>query len=216
MTDPAATNRPASPRAASPDGRRARKKAENRARILAAGLKVFTDIGYESATVRDVIRLTGLASGTFYNYFPDKEAVLLALLNESLARVNARVRAARRAATDLEGFVRGAYEAVFRLMANEPAAIRVLHRNAGAVRHVVGDSLYAASVRELREDIADGIARGALPPIDVDYLTAAIGAVSFEIAVVMAERDPPDLAGATEFATKLICGGIREASGTGK
>ena len=53
-------------------GKRARSKAANRRAILAAGRRVFARIGYEATTVRDIIRETDLASGTFYNYFKSK------------------------------------------------------------------------------------------------------------------------------------------------
>ena len=49
-------------------GRREQTKAANRAAILEAALEVFGELGYDAASVRDVIRRTDLASGTFYNY----------------------------------------------------------------------------------------------------------------------------------------------------
>jgi len=53
--------------------KRERTKASNRAAILEAARDVFAELGYDAATVRDIVRRTDLASGTFYNYFPDKE-----------------------------------------------------------------------------------------------------------------------------------------------
>jgi len=52
-----------------PIGKREKTKAANRQAILAAARRVFAQLGYEAATVRDIIRGTALASGTFYNYF---------------------------------------------------------------------------------------------------------------------------------------------------
>jgi AcrR family transcriptional regulator len=46
-------------------GRREQKKRANRALILRAARAVFADLGFESTTVRDIVRPTGLASGTF-------------------------------------------------------------------------------------------------------------------------------------------------------
>ena len=62
-------------------GKRERNKAQNRAAILDAARDVFTELGYDASTVRDVIRRTRLGSGTFYNYFPDKESVFRALFS---------------------------------------------------------------------------------------------------------------------------------------
>src|SRR5262249_16510569 len=67
-------------------GKREQNKAQNRAEILDAAREVFTELGYDAATVRDVIRRTRLGSGTFYNYFPDKESVFRELLRDSETR----------------------------------------------------------------------------------------------------------------------------------
>ena len=80
-------------------GKREATKAANRAAIVAAAREVFADIGFGAASVRDIIRRTDLATGTFYNYFPDKEAVLVEILDETAGEIRERVRAARRGAT---------------------------------------------------------------------------------------------------------------------
>ena len=63
-------------------GRRAVKRQNNRDAILDAARDVFAEIGYGGTTVRDIIRRTNLALGTFYNYFNSKEAVFNALSDE--------------------------------------------------------------------------------------------------------------------------------------
>jgi AcrR family transcriptional regulator len=73
-------------------GKRERTKRANREALLAAAREVFSDIGYGAASVRDIVRGTDLASGTFYNYFPDKESVLRALVDEIAFGRRARPR----------------------------------------------------------------------------------------------------------------------------
>jgi AcrR family transcriptional regulator len=79
-----------------PAGRRELTKAQNRETILAAARQVFAQLGLATATVRDVIRATPLASGTFYNYFKSKEEVYQALRDEVALAVRPRLREARR------------------------------------------------------------------------------------------------------------------------
>ena len=100
-------------------GRRERTKAANRAAILAAALDVFAEEGYEAAGVRDIIRRTELASGTFYNYFPDKEAIFRALAEETGSEARRRVRAARWRARTAEEFVEGGFRAFFEYIVEE-------------------------------------------------------------------------------------------------
>src|SRR5688572_27772920 len=96
-------------------GRRERTKAANRSAILAAGRAVFSEHGYDATGVRDIIRRTDLASGTFYNYFPDKASIFRALVEETGAEARRRVRAGRRSS---EGLVEGGFRAFFSFIAS--------------------------------------------------------------------------------------------------
>ena len=80
-------------------GRREATKERNRELILHAGRDVFATVGYGAATVRDLIRASGLATGTFYNYFPDKESVFMALVESSATELRAKLAASRADAT---------------------------------------------------------------------------------------------------------------------
>jgi len=49
-----------------PLGKREQTKVQNRQAILNAAREVFGELGYDNVTVRDIVRRTGLAAGTFY------------------------------------------------------------------------------------------------------------------------------------------------------
>ena len=66
-----------------------------------------------------------------------------------------------------------------------------------------------AGFEELREDLETAIARGLFPPVDADYLMAAIVGVAFELAERMLRRQCGDPAEAAAFATALFLGGVR-------
>src|SRR5450432_3260015 len=52
-----------------------------RDQILDAATKVFAEKGFHRATIRDVAGAAGIADGTIYNYFDNKTALLLGILN---------------------------------------------------------------------------------------------------------------------------------------
>jgi AcrR family transcriptional regulator len=189
-------------------GRRERTKAANRAAILEAALAVFGEMGYDAASVRDVIRRTDLASGTFYNYFPDKEAIFRALVEQTGDEARRRVRSARANARSAREFVEDAYRAYFEFMVEDPATSAFLRRNAGTIPAFFGDRVVPQGTDELAEDLREAMARGELPQVDVDYCAHAMIAVGLELGTRMLERDPPDVQGATRFATELFLGGM--------
>ena len=189
-------------------GRRALTKAANRAAILASGRECFAARGYEGVGVRDIVRGTDLASGTFYNYFPDKEAVFLAIVEEFGEEARRRVREARRSASSSEAFLESGFRAFFEFIAADPVTFAFLRRNLGTIRERFGETVLPAGLGELEEDIRAAVARGDLPGVDVGYLAHAMLAVGLELGQELAERDPPDVEGATAFVTALFSGGL--------
>jgi AcrR family transcriptional regulator len=82
-------------------GRAATQAQAERARgILRAALEVMAERGYAAATVRDITERAGVAAGTFYLYFPAKEAAGLALIETLYDEAMAAAAARRRAAVD--------------------------------------------------------------------------------------------------------------------
>lgn len=60
-----------------------KKKDAKRTAMMQAAVRVFAKKGYHAATVRDVVKAAGVAIGTFYFYFPDKETLFLYLYEET-------------------------------------------------------------------------------------------------------------------------------------
>jgi AcrR family transcriptional regulator len=189
-------------------GKREATKAANRAAILDAARDVFADIGFGAATVRDIVRRTDLATGTFYNYFPDKESVLRALFDEVAAEARARIRTARQPAPTLEAFVRRGFGAYYEFLAEDRRMFDLLRRNAGTIRTLFDEPGLLAGVGELEEDLRATVAAGAMPEVDVELMARAMVGAGFEVGVLMLEGDPPDVERAVTFVTDLFLGGI--------
>jgi AcrR family transcriptional regulator len=64
----------------------AETKESTRRTILDAAQDLFRTTGFESTTTRDIARVAKIATGTLFNYFPTKEAIVAALATDALAR----------------------------------------------------------------------------------------------------------------------------------
>lgn len=73
--------------------RRERKKEATKDRIFKAAMKLFKDKGFEATTVDDIAAKADVAKGTFFNYFPRKEAVFGYLGEEWLAQAEEQAAA---------------------------------------------------------------------------------------------------------------------------
>lgn len=77
-------------------------KAETRQRILDASLSLFRSGGFEATTTRDIAREAGIATGTLFNYFPTKEAIVMELVSASLEKAGEQFPKRRRNDASLE------------------------------------------------------------------------------------------------------------------
>jgi AcrR family transcriptional regulator len=194
-------------------GRREERKAQNRAKLMLAARKVFAEKGYGAATARDIVRETDLATGTFYNYFPDKQAAFAALLDEMSEKGRALVRAQRQEpGRTVEQRVAGAYRAYFEWAVEEHDLFEVFRRNANAIALMPDREPWELGIAELLEDLSDWEEAGILPAVDLEYLATAGVAMGFQVATHLVDRDPPDVEGATRFCTRMFIGGVRALS----
>ena len=190
-------------------GKREQTKHNNRQAILDAAREVFVRLGYGATTVRDIIRATDLASGTFYNYFKSKDEVFQAIQDENALRVRPRLRAERIRARTVEEFIAGTFRTFFDYITNDRRTFAVIRRNADTMRVRMDTPEIIAGFDELRADIITAIEAGFFPPVDAEYLMAAMVGVAFEIGEHMLTREPVDPQGAADFATALFLGGLK-------
>jgi len=190
-------------------GKRALAKEANRRAILEAARTVFARIGYDAANIRDIIRETELASGTFYNYFKSKEEVFEAIANDSVARFRPLLQKVREEAKDLEAYLSAAYGAYFHFLAEENGAAI---EDGMPHMSLIGVRIDTPEMQTVSEEIAADLEivmdKIGLSHLDINYITAAAIGMAREMGDHMLQRRPVDPEGATVFATKLMLAGI--------
>ena len=198
-------------------GRREQNKAENRAALLKAARTVFAEIGYNAAGVRDIVRRTDLASGTFYNYFKDKTEIFSAVIAQLSGELLARQRhgQGRHKATTAEEFLRRHCSVYFHFVAEDPEILAFGRNNVTPIRNLIRTPDMQFLSDAFKEDVKSAMARGVLPNVDLDYLIASISGVVFEVSVVMTMREPVDPDAATDFTTNLLVNGLANLKGGG-
>lgn len=191
-----------------PVGKREKTKAANRQAILVAARSVFAQLGYEASTVRDIIRGTDLASGTFYNYFRSKEEVFEALADDGARRFRPILRMAHENAKSFEDYLQSAFVAYFSFIVedNRAEGRPIDERRPHVLRMDTPEMI--SVYQEVRQSLEEAIARGDAPRVDADYLACACIGAAQEVGAAMLRRSPPDIEGASNFATGLILKGL--------
>lgn len=156
--------------------RRQRRSAEIRERLFHAALKLFAEKGFAETTVVDITNAADVGKGTFFNYFPSKDHVLLAFGEMQLGKLQEAINIARSTNEPMPEFLR----ALGTRMTQEPI------RNPAIIRALLQAYLSTTQVREAMVDLQNrvhalhtqmvelgqdrGEIRSDLPAADIAYV----------------------------------------------
>src|SRR5579871_6739768 len=118
-----------------PPSRRERRSADIRERLFRSALRLFAQKGFAETTVEDITEAADVGKGTFFNYFPSKDHVLLAFSDMQLAKLEESVH-------DLEQSLPDFMRSFVLRMSEEPL------RNPGMIRAILLGYLSSSEVRE--------------------------------------------------------------------
>jgi AcrR family transcriptional regulator len=187
------------------------QKAERRARILAAARRLIAERGFEGLTMRELARASRVSVPTLYNLFGGKLALLVGELEETFARVDASMRAARGDGF-VERMVAGCEAANADLLAVPRYSRALIHLTltspeAEAMRRDIGRRYVAMMAETLR----DAQAAGEIADW-VDPETVAARAYAHHVATMIqwavGDLDDAELRAATLHGPCLLFLGI--------
>jgi TetR/AcrR family fatty acid metabolism transcriptional regulator len=101
------------------------RAGDKRERILGAAERIFARHGFYAAKVADVAKEAGVADGTIYLYFKNKDDLLISLFERRMQQLNESLRAAvagKPPREQLRAFIR----TYLQLVHDEPSAAEVL------------------------------------------------------------------------------------------
>ncbi len=102
------------------------KKDAKRTALMQAAVRVFAEKGYHAATIRDIVGAAGVAVGTFYFYFPDKETLFVYLYEETAEFLLQAIQQAVASRTTLAKQIQAAVQAYVNIGIFEPAVVSLL------------------------------------------------------------------------------------------
>ncbi|HWY43475.1 MAG TPA: TetR family transcriptional regulator [Candidatus Sulfotelmatobacter sp.] len=130
--------------------RRERRSAETRERLFRSALQLFAQKGFEETTVEDITEAADVGKGTFFNYFPSKDHILIAFSDMQIGKLEQAVAGLRSSEQPLQEFMRS----LVLKMTEEPI------RNPGLIRALLRGYLSTTAVREmmiLKQNHAHGL-----------------------------------------------------------
>ncbi len=141
-----------------------------RARILSAARQRFADFGYRRTGIAEIARDAGIAAGTVYRYFENKEEVFRAVMREGLSRWLETARLVLRApGTAIERLARLG-QASIEFNRDDPLLNSVYRRDGEIIFAPLLEELHEELVREnvamIASVIREGIRAGTFRDVD--------------------------------------------------
>ena len=191
------------------DDVRETNKTKNRRLILEAGIIAFIAKGVAEPTVRDIIRSTGLASGTSYNYFKSKEDVLVAIFDDFAKEIGKNIRIDDTQPSNFEDFLRIKVTRFFKFVSSKPEIYMIMSNNHNLVNNFsINTPQIILEIDYLKEEIKDGIKKGIFPNFDVDLFALVIRPITDAVAQEMIAQKQININKYTEKCINFLIRGI--------
>ena len=191
------------------EGAREKNKTKNRQAIIEAGIRIFIDKGVSETSVRDIIRSTGLASGTFYNYFNSKEEVLVAIFDDFAKEIGKSVRDENVQPESFEEFLRIKLTRFFKFVSSKPEIYMIMSNNHNLVNNFsINTPQIILEIDYLKEEISDYIKKVVFPNLDVDLFALVVRPITDSLAQEMMSQKKIDINKYTEKCINFLTKGL--------
>lgn len=146
-----------------------REKPETRFRILEAATTVFAEKGYYATAVDDIVQASQTSKGSFYNFFPSKQGIFLALVDRLNHHLLERVERAIEGEQGALNKVDAALRTVLAEFARHRRLARILLVEAAGLGHALNETLFELHktfATLIQRHLAGAIEEGSIPSID--------------------------------------------------
>lgn len=194
--------------AADPEPRDGRTRPQTRERLLEAATQVFSEKGYYATAVDDIVVASNTSKGSFYNFFPSKQEIFLALVDRLFGRLVSRVEDAVAEHRGALHKVDAALKAALDDISRHRRIARILFIEAAGLGHAFNEKLFQLhkSFAELIEaHLRRAVEEGSIPPVDTELAAYAwFGAINEVVIRWLYTGEPANLLDALPELRSLL------------
>jgi AcrR family transcriptional regulator len=190
------------------------EKEQRRTVILGAATRVFAANGFHATTIKDVARAAEVSYGLVYRYFPSKDALFHALLDERALALRQHIAEAMLAGpSDGAEVLRRAVRATFEFFESDRDVARLLFRDALVLgdrfdRHLTG--IYERFIGDVEQAIRAAQAAGQVIDAPPNLIATSVAAQISQLALRRIETDDGLPAGeVADIVVRLVLDGLR-------
>ncbi|SRR5258706_5999433 len=166
-----------------------------RSQILDAATSVFAEKGFSRTTIRDIAKVAGIADGTIYNYFENKTALLLGILDRLNESDRRDADLSQAVTTDIRSFMRAYFRQRLTVMGPNSFEVLQVVLSEVLINKELRD-LYYGRIIEPTFAVAEKyfqqlIDQGLIRPVDAGLTMRAVSATFLGLILMRIMGDKP-------------------------
>jgi len=192
---------------------RTERKRARRDAIVDAAVTLFSDLGYAGTSMQAIADAAGCSVGVLYKHFDRKEALLDAVIQAVMERLEARIREeAPRAGREALARFRSSLSAGAETLAADPRLVRLLHAQEGVIHRRLRET--SAWMRDRDRTLLDeAVAAGELQKLDTGLLVAVIDGAAWELFIKFGMEAPERIREVPDLVDEFILAPLCTANG---
>lgn len=195
------------------------KGTTRRQEILQAAIEVLAERGFHKTKIRDIAQAAGVADGTIYLYFKNKDELLIQLFEEVMERTLTMFHRTLDEAASPEDKLRGFLLTQMVLVREEPKLAKIISvvlRQSSTFLQEYNNPLFAEYLRTIRNILEEGVAQGAFrADVDMIVIARALFGAMDELALawlLSKRRDILQMETVADTVAKMVLGGLRASA----
>jgi AcrR family transcriptional regulator len=190
-----------------PLNRYQRRKEKTRQDLLTAAKVVLAEKGYHNTKIADIAAAADIGVGTFYLYYPTKDALFLELVEETARALKAEIDQARAQVQDLVEKIRAANLAFFRFARNNRELLKIVFGHGNTFDELLR-RVYAMFVGDAAERVTEGIQRAVFRPLPPQVVANAMVGMFAQVVSWWIEQEGPSAEEMAVVMTSFVLHGL--------
>ncbi len=108
--------------------RRERKKEETRINIIHCAVSLFKEKGFLETSMEEIAEKTDVSKGTLYNYFPNKESILIAYFQTTITELGQALKSKLQSERGINAKLHTFLEFIIQIVGNEVELAEIYFR----------------------------------------------------------------------------------------
>lgn len=180
-------------------------KQLNQAAIVEAAKRIIAQKGLEKSSLSDIVQLSGLSTGTFYNYFNNKDELFVQVSIELLENIQLSIKQAKQGTRNPSDYTSALVNNILKVFFLDDINLQLIINNQHSFRElIINNNRWKKFFSELEADMDKAIDKGVLKPLPSKlFVRASIGAI-FAVFATLRNVTPSDKHHKTEEALAFI------------